>query len=72
MGDSKSLSHFLSDGGVEVVIYAMDAGGEHPIHGAYKASEGVWCSMSWMSDGRAFKGGPHPLNITELSKSGAV
>jgi len=38
--------------GTSVVIYALDAGGTHPIHGAYEAKPNEWIVCSWTRKGR--------------------
>ena len=37
--------------GRKVRIYAVDGGGDYPVHGAIK-EEGVWLFESWASDGQ--------------------
>jgi len=46
---SKDKQYTTRDGR-EVRIYATDGGGEYPVHGAIKRSEG-WISASWGSSG---------------------
>jgi hypothetical protein len=41
-------------GGRPVRIYATDAGGDYPIHGAYQGDDGQWYSSAWVADGRAY------------------
>jgi hypothetical protein len=50
-------------GGAIVRIYCRDAGGRHPIHGAYwNATEDCWTPMSWDKDG-CFVGKPWPRSV---------
>lgn len=37
--------------GREVRIYATDAGGSYPVHGAYQTNDGMWKTCSWTSNG---------------------
>ena len=38
--------------GSPVRIYAVDGGGDHPVHGAwYNDIEGVWIPCTWSHDG---------------------
>ena len=47
--------------GDEVRIYALDGGGNYPVHGAYKDPMG-WVSCSWMQEGfKAILEGPYDL-----------
>lgn len=48
----KSKTYRTRDGR-EVRIYATDAGGERPVHGAVKSGDG-WTGLAWRADGSAF------------------
>lgn len=41
---------YQTKSGSEVRLYAIDAGGEYPVHGAVKSGE-EWISMTWDSTG---------------------
>ena len=49
--------------GLAARIYAGDAGGEFPVHGAVYAG-GEWRIMKWKRDGRAFSDGQSELDLT--------
>jgi hypothetical protein len=40
--------------GLTVVVYANNAGGTHPMHGAYLADEknNIWLQVAWTKEGR--------------------
>lgn len=38
--------------GRPVRIYATDAGGKHPVHGAFLSEEGEWQSDTWTPEGK--------------------
>ena len=42
---------YRTEDGREVRIYALDAGGQTPVHGAIKRS-GLWIVTSWSKEGR--------------------
>ena len=44
------LSTAYSNGGRICRIYSLDAGGTHPIHGAYRAGDS-WYPVVWTEDG---------------------
>lgn len=46
-----AISKSVTVGGIAVRIYAIDAGGNRPIHGAYEHHEG-WQQCSWLPNGR--------------------
>ncbi len=46
-------NEYRTRGGHEVRIYAMDCGGDYPIHGSVKI-DGEWVSGEWSEDGRYF------------------
>jgi hypothetical protein len=42
---------YMTEDGCEVRIYALDAGGQMPVHGAIKRG-GVWVITAWSKQGR--------------------
>ena len=49
--------------GSPVRLYALDGGGEYPVHGAYwEGVEPMWHPMSWRMDG-TFVHPAHPRSI---------
>jgi hypothetical protein len=42
---------YRTEDGCEVRIYALDAGGQTPVHGAIKRN-GLWIVTSWSKEGR--------------------
>ena len=42
---------YRTEDGCEVRIYALDAGGQTPVHGAIKRN-GLWIVTSWTKEGR--------------------
>jgi len=62
---SKDKQYRTRDGR-EVRIYATDAGGYWPVHGAIQLPcSGGWLPMSWDNDGNAFNAGARD-NIIEV------
>lgn len=59
-------STITKDGNAEVRIYSFNAGGERPIHGAWRTKDTNmnWIPMSWTRLGFALKPGyPRALDI---------
>jgi hypothetical protein len=42
---------YLTKGGREVRIYAVDNGSPYPVHGAIKLESGQWFQHTWAADG---------------------
>ena len=55
-------------GGHKVRIYADDAGGTYPVHGAiYNPEEKIWGRFEWTSDGYAYAGKGDSLYNLDLT-----
>jgi hypothetical protein len=56
---------YYTRGGEAVRIYATDAGGAYPVHGAYKKGDDRWEQMKWSEKGTACTyTGLKEMNIT--------
>lgn len=51
--------------GCAVRIYAVDGGGEEPVHGAYQ-KDGVWFGTTWLADGMYYGGVAEPRDLIEV------
>lgn len=40
-----------SNTGILCIVYTTEAGGDFPVHGAYKAGEGEWLPCQWTKEG---------------------
>ena len=66
-------SHVITDGGLLAKVYAIDAGGQHPIHGCYYAGDGEWHVACWTASGYRLKAEtPHPLDIVGEIQNGSI
>lgn len=55
---------FKSRNNTDLLIYNMDAGGSHPIHGAYwSGDEEGWIPVTWSALGEQVEGRKMPLDI---------
>ncbi len=61
---SKDKQYRTRDG-QEVRIYATDAGGRFPVHGAYR-SHGLWAAGSWREDGCFWSDTEHENDLLEV------
>lgn len=52
--------------GREVRIYATDAGGKQPVHGAYLSKEGAWKVTYWKEEGMWVRGQSTNLDLIEI------
>lgn len=52
--------------GREVRIYATDGGGDYPVHGAIKQSDGTWEVDSWTNDGLYIKDDTRSEDLIEV------
>jgi hypothetical protein len=43
---------YRTGGGLPIMIYAMHAGGDYPIHGAFRQTNGRWEVASWTQYGK--------------------
>lgn len=55
-------------GGFPVRIYATDAGGQYPIHGAYLDRDDIWVTNCWAAGGQnnLVRQGPTPYDLLPL------
>ena len=54
---------YTTRAGSPVRLYALDGGGEYPVHGAYfETQEQIWHPMAWRVDG-LFVHPAHPRSI---------
>ncbi len=54
--------------GAEARVYAVDGGGDYPVHGAYVHEHG-WSVMTWREDGRSWRSGNgrnEPYDLVEV------
>jgi hypothetical protein len=63
MIDPKKL--YRTRDGREVRIYAVDGGGEYPVHGAHYDG-GRWSVCAWKKKGRIFDDGECSLDLIEV------
>lgn len=55
--------------GREVRIYAVDAGGQKPVHGARRGDDGQWVHECWTDDGnvqRQYYAMPNAFDLIEV------
>ena len=71
MGTSPYLS-VTTDGGRQVVIYTLVAGGPYPIHGAYFAGGDEWFIAAWTKTGKFAEGRTSGLDITKAIREGKI
>ncbi len=63
MAVPKGIQQTRTYSGRRVVIYAINTGGTHPIHGAYESIEGDWIHCGWMANGHLHDNGRSALDI---------
>ena len=56
--------------GRDVRIYAVDAGGEYPVHGAVMDDEGVWDFCTWTEKGQVIVFEPDDEDLIEVKERG--
>jgi len=69
--DFKNKTYALRLGN-EYRNYCDDAGGEHPIHGAYKTSTGEWEFIANTLDGKFYVDGRSYYDLIEVKKTHTI
>jgi len=69
--DFKNKTYTLRDGS-EYRNYCDDAGGEFPIHGAYKTPKGKWEFVAHTLDGKFYLDGDCYCDLIEVKKTHTV
>ena len=52
--------------GMKFRLYAVNAGGNHPVHGAYLDDDKEWKHQCWMADGKLDKDEVAQFNLIEV------
>ena len=58
---------YCTRGGQQVRIYATDAGGLFPVHGAI-LNDGMWNGMKWTADGHTYVGPNVHVSMDDLAE----